>query len=414
MFVLLLGCKEQIPKTIFVEKEIPIAKIIAFYPDRFNTGCSEKNLVKMTKNGEYGEIIKSGTDCENPKSVFFNVRDADIVINAYANKTMADVVKISNMEFTKKLMPTNSDKEGLYLSSKVIIFENCKFVNVQQDSLKLKLVFKNCTFTGNVSSGNIELENCRIEKTLKDAMNPLRNYRANKVYVRNLIHELSTTGAHVDGVQIFGKKDILAENIIIENSRFSIPCFQYEGAKTNVNAALMMQLEYGNADGVSFQNIIIDCGSPWSGPCRSTAPRLLEDGTQLYQKNVVFKDIKISNHYPNCFHGNYYTGIVEENITHPNLLYVTSVIQDTKGKTHIIVTNNTTDDKILVVKTIEKIWKFVIPKMPPPKPLYKDESYKDLRYYDMPFDVDCEIPFLLQEGTCYDGETELMSFDFSQ
>ena len=46
--------------------------------------------------------------------------------------------------------------------------------------------------------------------------------------------------------------------------------------------------------------------------------------------------------------------------------------------------------------------------------LYKDESYKDLRYYDMPFDVDCEIPFLLQEGTCYDGETELMSFDFSQ
>ena len=414
--LIFVNCKNPIVEEEFTENKIPIKNIIAFAPDRFNTGCDESLISKIT-TGNYGEILTYGTDSENPTNVYIEVRDGekynDIVINAYANKSLADVIKIKNLEFTKKLMPVNSDKEGLYISNKTIIFENCKFQNVQHDSEKLKLIFRNCTFNGNIARGNIELENCRIEKTLKDAMNPLRNFKANKVYVRNLIHKVSTSGAHVDGVQIFGYKDVLAQNIIIENSRFSIPCFQYEGAKTNVNAALMMQLEFGNADGVTFQNIIIDCGSPWSGPCRSTKPKLLDDGTQLYQKNVYFKDIKISPHYPNCFHGDYYKDIIEENITHPNYLYVTSVIQDVNGVTHVIVTNNTAQDKTLVVKSKNQSWEFMIPKMPAPKPLFKDESYKNLRYQDMPFDVDCKIPVLLENGTCYDGETELISFDFN-
>lgn len=105
--------------------------------------------------------------------------------------------------------------------------------------------------------------------------------------------------------------------------------------------------------------------------------------------------------------------IVEENTTHPNLLYVTSVIQDTEGKTHVIVTNNTKENKTLVVKSNNKTWEFIIPKMPAPKPLFLDESFKDLRYHDMPFDVDCEIPFLLENGICYDDTTELISFDFT-
>lgn len=43
--------------------------------------------------------------------------------------------------------------------------------------------------------------------------------------------------------------------------------------------------------------------------------------------------------------------IVEENTTHPNYLYVTSVIQDVNGITQVITTNNTPKDKTLVVKS---------------------------------------------------------------
>ena len=404
-------CNEQLEKKTtedFIETPIYYTKILAFAPDRFNTGCDERKLTTMTENDFYGRV----TDCNenNSKQAFFNVRNNDIVINAYANKQMADKIIINDINFTKKLMPTNSDK--IYSSNKTIIFENCKFKNIQHNSQKLKLIFRNCTFNGNVSSGNIELYNCRIEKTLCDAMNPQTNFIAKNVYVRNLIHELSTSGAHVDGIQIFGKKDVISGNILIDNTRFSLPNLKYDGAKTYINAALMMQLEFGSAENVTFQNIIIDCGSPWA-PCRSTKPFVLDDGTQLYEKNILFSNIKLSNHYKNCFYGDYYKDdITEKDITFPGLLYVTSIMQSEDGKTHIIVTNNTKEDKNLVVKSCGYKWYFSIPKQPAPIDVHKKEEYATLRYHDLPFDVICTIPQILQNGTCYDNDKIIQQFDF--
>ena len=298
--LLVLNCKFSVTSA---EQKIEISKMLAFIPDRFNTGCNESELWEI-QTGNYGTIIEAGTDCEKPKNAYFEVRNGekynDIVINAYSNKSLANVIKISNLKFTRKLMPLNADKivneEPLYKSAKTIIFENCKFVNVQHNSKKLKLIFKNCTFTGNVSCANIELENCRIERTQKDAINPLVNYKAKNVFVRDLLYKVTDSGAHVDGVQIFGNKDVLAQNILIENCRFAIPSFQFPGGTAGVNAALMMQLEYGNADGITFKDIMIDCGGPWS-PCRSSMPREIPRGAEeednpepLWQKNVVFEN----------------------------------------------------------------------------------------------------------------------------
>ena len=96
-------------------------------------------------------------------------------------------------------------------------------------------------------------------------------------------------------LQIFGDKNLLAENVLIENCRFAIPTFQFPDGNAGVNAALMMQLEYGNADGITFKDIMIDCGGPWS-PCRSSMPREVPRGEEegapsLWQKNVVFENI---------------------------------------------------------------------------------------------------------------------------
>ena len=132
-------CNEQLEKKTtedFIETPIYYTKILAFAPDRFNTGCDERKLATMTENDYYGRVTDSNEN--NSKQVFFNVRDNDIVINAYANKQMADKIIINDINFTKKLMPTNSDK--IYSSNKTIIFENCKFQNVQHNSQKLKLI----------------------------------------------------------------------------------------------------------------------------------------------------------------------------------------------------------------------------------------------------------------------------------
>lgn len=405
--LLLVSCTCQLEKRTAEEiAEAPIyySEILAFAPDRFNTGCDERLLRTMTESGYYG----NASDFQ--KNFYFDVRENDIVINAYRNRQAADEIVVRNIDFTKKLMPTNSDQ--IYTSNKTIIFENCKFQKVQHNSQRLKLIFKHCTFNGNASSGNMELYDCRIEKTLTDAMNPLVDFTAKNVYVRNLIHTLSISGAHVDGVQIFGKKDFLAKNILIENTRFSLPNLKYEGAKTYINAALMMQLEFGSAEDVTFKDIIIDCGGAWA-PCRSTKPYTLDDGTVLYEKNIKFINMKLSNHYKSCFFGDYYKDdIIEENITFPGLLYVTSVMHSEDGRTYIIATNNTKEDKTLTVKSGEKKWSFDIPKQPAPIDVHKKEEFAQLRYYDLPFDVVCPIPEILQNGACYDADELILQFHF--
>ena len=178
----------------------------------------------------------------------------------------------------------------------------------------------------------------------------------------------------------------------------------------------MMQLEYGNADGITFKDVMIDCGGPWS-PCRSTKPREIPRGAEegaapLWQKNVVFKNISFSNHYKKCFHGDYYTGITEENIGPQQNLYISSVLQDKQGNTHFIVTNNLKEDRTLIIKHGVQEWRFEIPAMPSPLDVYKLPEYKNLRYKDLPFDVDCTVFAILEKGECYDGDVKILDFEF--
>ena len=92
--MLVLNCKFSVTSA---EQKIEVSKMLAFIPDRFNTGCNESELWEI-QTGNYGTIIEAGTDCEKPKNAYFEVRDGekynDIVINAYSNKSLANVKKI--------------------------------------------------------------------------------------------------------------------------------------------------------------------------------------------------------------------------------------------------------------------------------------------------------------------------------
>ena len=125
--LLVLNCKFSVTSA---EPKIKVSKMLAFIPDRFNTGCNESDLAEI-QTGNYGSIIEAGTDCEEPKNAYFEVRDGekynDIVINAYANRSLANVIKISNLKFTRKLMPLNADRivneEPLYKSEKQLFLK---------------------------------------------------------------------------------------------------------------------------------------------------------------------------------------------------------------------------------------------------------------------------------------------------
>lgn len=56
--------------------------------------------------------------------------------------------------------------------------------------------------------------------------------------------------------------------------------------------------------------------------------------------------------------------------------------------------------------------KFEIPHMPQPLEVYKLEKFQNLTYADLPFDIDCIVPTLLNSGQCFDGETKILEFKF--
>ena len=62
------------------------------------------------------------------------------------------------------------------------------------------------------------------------------------------------TFSHTDGVQIYGAKNSLATNINFTNCRFEIPQLSYATSTCYVNACIMVQLEFCDADGIHFND----------------------------------------------------------------------------------------------------------------------------------------------------------------
>ena len=94
------------------------------------------------------------------------------------------------------------------------------------------------------------------------------------------------------------------------------------------------------------------------------------------------------------------------------MLYVSSIIQDKKGRTHFIVSNNSKEDRFFIVKWEGKNWCFRIPAMPKPLDVYKLAEYSNLSYKDLPFDIDCSVPYTIEKAECFDGETKIVDFNF--
>lgn len=356
-------------------------------PDKYNTGC---------KNEEQMDIVN---DTCSYGGLYFKMGSGNTVLAVdfvYGNSKAASEIIIKNTDFSAyKVEFRKTDQMATDTS---ITFENCKFSSVKtgfEDS-KIKFTFINCTMNNFVGS-NATFESCKFGGTIYDALNPFRNVTLNNCYISDLAKR-GTKVLHSDGTQIYGKEGIDAENITYFNCRMEVPSLSISDNASGcyVNACLMVQLEYSNANNLLFERCTLNGGGysiyAWDKKL----------GYEL--NNVVFKDIQIGNahKFGNIYHTRA-SSVKFENVVDTDSLYIGSVWKDEMETIHLSVTNDTYLERKLIVvtqKNGEQVSEeFMIPACPCVTDIPVDTPFEEL-----PFDIDIEITGGSSWVVCYEKE----------
>lgn len=415
-------------------------------PDKYNTGPKEGTVFNKLNASGYiapNVYVTLRTDT-NPNTYVLSS-------NGTNQNFMPDKSIVSNYDFSD--FNFSSLGANKYPCNKYIIFENCKFKAFRNDAVapgesRVYFIFNNCSFEGGVSSSYIALNNCKIGGFTSDAMNPLREFYGNNVYVYDLFHEAVSGAVHVDGIQIYG--DQRSRNNVVggkwiskvetgiihfNNIRFEIPSIHFDDmAKgAGVNACVMFQLEFSDVDNVSFENLYVNGGGKWF-------PIYLDHGKNNEKskkgswshRNLILKNALVSNNFGQIFYPDFLEDAKVQNVIHHDMIFVSSIWKDSAGKVHIIASNDTKSDKILTVKSDAGIFNFEIPHCPSNwvlggelnQKVETDEgltdksgkSYKTYRWQDMPFDKEYIIPENPKFVVCYQGMQQIRysSFDLNK
>lgn len=358
----------------------------------------------------------------------------DYLITSYVPKNtpeMPSSVIIKDYDFSDGVFKIVGPDR--YSENKTIIFQNCKFKGFRNagpyDNNKVTCIFDHCSFYGGVNEINIKMNWCKIGEFPSDAMNPLKNFTVENSFIYNLSCEGNDKGTHIDGFQIYGRENTIGGNIYMNNVRFEIPSIYYENNTSSVNACVMLQLEYGNVENCTFNNLICNGGGNWFPLYfRKTKSKVdgtyFKKGSDFPQKNITLSNVKVSNNFGTIFYPtDHYAEAPIVNVDHLTNLYISSIFVDNEGAYHIICSNDTSFDKKLKIVTGNETFEFDIPHCPSnwalngevdakvnPKEKLQDakgKSYKEYRYEDLPFDVDCKINVKTNKIECYDGDVLL-------
>lgn len=314
---------------------------ITVIPDKYNTGCKGmlQPLVEETDargkiNWWAGDIILTASGSGDNI-----VRVMDFY---YRNKEISGDVVLENIDFSDKAL--NVYNEGGVERKIRVIFNNCKFLSMstgKADS-NVSYEFNNCSFVRFYGS-NATFNRCKFGGSYSDGMNPFRNVEVNDCFWGDMNHAASGGEVHTDGMQVYGHKDIDAENIHFTNCRFELPALNAPGSTAYVNACIMVQLEFSNGKDISFKDCTVNGGSNTVFAWAPKGDFGLED--------VVFDGLTIGYGYKHGPLDSRISPVVDfENLQMANDLYVSSVWKDEAG-THLIVTNDTARDRTLRVFT---------------------------------------------------------------
>lgn len=349
-------------------------------PDKYNTGA-QGNLRSVT----IGETV-NGIEFVTGNNGTVNVLDF-----GYRNKKVTGTVVFENIDFsTYPIGIYNEDKVDRSIK---VVFKNCMFSKFSSGKGKsnLSFEFENCTLNS-FYGGNASFDRCQFGKSYKDGVIPFTNVCVNNSFFCDMASiDAEGAGAHTDGTQIYGQSGLDVENVRYVNCRFEIPAIQTTADAASVNACLMLQLEYSNAKDVEFSDCIVN-GGGYTIYARDT-------GKGFTFTNVKFSNIQIGaaklfgNLYPKVSEQ-----IVFEKVGTTQNLYVGSVWKE-KGKTHLSVSNDTNQERNLVVYADGTVYEYVVPACPDGSNLYAS-------YDAFPFDMDIVIPDDCEYVVCYDNTLE--------
>lgn len=359
-------------------------------PDAYNTGCrgtlQSYDEAYCTIKAKY---VKNNQEVD---VLFNNSGDYRILDFGYRNLDVAGTIVFENIDFsnyTLRIYNVGNMKNKVH-----VIFKNCKFASFggfrKGDNLSFQ--FDHCTFQ-HFDGSNAAFEWCKFGGSYKDGIVPFQNVTVNHCLFSDMSQMYSEGVAHVDCIQIYGYNDTPVKNVHITNCRFELPPVNMEGSQATVNACLMLQLEYNDASDVSFENCTVNGGG------YTIYAHAVKDGS--ISDNVYFKNIQYG-----CAskYGLLYPDVTDtvkfENMHMIDSLYVGSVWKDENG-THLSVTNDTNQERKLVVVTNQGTFTYDIKACPKGNAMTTENTYDSL-----PFDMDITIPKDLDYVVCYDNTME--------
>ena len=345
-------------------------------PDSHNTGCAG-SLTKVNTAGTVDGVAYG-----------FGDNGTTLVMDLYysnVNKNLPEIVIIKDKDFSDyKFAIRHISMSDV---KRVIYFDNCKFAAVTTDVEQemVEFHFNNCSFV-NYYGSQSTFTRCFFGGSGGDGLNPFRNVTVKECYFSEFPQD--TGGNHADGMQVYGKAGIDAENIIFRNCRMEMPIIA--SRKGGINACFMVQLEFSTGRNYLFEDCIIN-GGGYTIYARGTR------GQEIY--DVIFRNISIGR---GRLYGEVYPDVSEnvvfENKKETTMLYVASVWKDSVGTIHLSVTNDTAEDKTLLVVTESGKQEFLIPCKA------TAEANGALEYYDLPIDIDITVADTETDWVvCYDG-----------
>lgn len=365
-------------------------------PDKYNTGCGT-DLIKINGDSTINGIVIAYSG-NNLVFDFF-----------YRNKDISGTLIFENYDFSNH--PVAVFQESKVTGKKIkLVFKNCKFTvfnNARPESTVFSYEFYNCTFN-RFTGSNAFFSKCSFGGTYKDCMIPFNNVTVKDSYFSDLASNDPTgNGIHSDGTQMYAYSDSLVQNVLFSNCRFEIPAVQTTNSTAYVNACIMLVVEYNDGKNIRIEDCLLNGGgyTIYAGKKYDT----------LSLTDVYFDNIKIG---AAKLYGNIYPyidpNVVFSDVNDQNSLYVSSVWNDGL-KTHVVVSNDTAEERILRVVTGTRTQDFVIKACLGGAALRYDN--KDISFDEFPFDIDISVDADADYVICFDvtdgieNQIRYVSFD---
>ena len=382
----------ELSKGLIVPGEYDIREI----PDKYNTGCGSELV-----------IINGDTKLNNIDLTYSGNK---LVFDFfYRNKDVTGTVLFENYDFSSH--PVVVYQEGKVSGKEIkLVFKNCKFEtfsNGRPESSVFSYEFYNCSFN-KFGGSNAYFSKCKFGGSYNDGMIPFSNVTVKDCYFYDLAsNDPAGNGIHSDGTQMYGYSDSKVQNVLFSNCRFEIPAVQTTKSTAYVNSCIMLSIEYNDGNNIKIEDCILNGGG-------YTIYATKKYDT-LSLTNVSFDNIKIgaAKIYGNIY---YHTdpNVVFSDVNDQNSLYVSSVWNDGL-KTHVVVSNDTDEERILRVVTGTSTNDFVIKPCLGGKAL--KDGYKDISFEEFPFDLDISVDADADYVICFDitdgneNQIRYVSFD---